>query len=254
MAFSGTRSAILAALASLLLPDGLGNLQLDQSPPQFDNSLKIATTAFLARMGMQGSGWTTVGTTQTLGVGVIGGTIQVSGSTAAITLTLPLTSAVGSQGRIEIINSSPYPATFAAQGASDKVYGIGAGAGSITVQPGDTLTLVCEAANVWSAVSGTSQLLNSSLFSRLLGTSGYQKLPSGLIIQWGTYLSSSSSDVVATFPIAFPNGALMLLTSQEYTPNSGVIGFSAGIPISASQCTFRSNTSGQGSVYMVFGW
>jgi len=40
-------------------------------------------------------------------------------------------------------------------------------------------------------------------------SNGYQKLPSGLIIQWGGYSSTSSANtfdkVDVTFPTAFPN-------------------------------------------------
>lgn len=44
-----------------------------------------------------------------------------------------------------------------------------------------------------------------------LGTSGYQKLPSGLILQWGVYTSdlvSSGSPVSITLPLAFPTAAV----------------------------------------------
>ena len=43
----GTRSAILAAIASLLTPDGAGNILLDQSPPANDSSLLIPSTAWV---------------------------------------------------------------------------------------------------------------------------------------------------------------------------------------------------------------
>jgi hypothetical protein len=46
-------------------------------------------------------------------------------------------------------------------------------------------------------------------FSNSLTSSGYQKLPSGLIIQWGKSASfSSESGQTVTFPIAFPNVCL----------------------------------------------
>lgn len=38
-----------------------------------------------------------------------------------------------------------------------------------------------------------------------VGANGYQKLPSGLILQWGTSASVSGSASTFTFPIAFPN-------------------------------------------------
>ena len=42
-----TRAPILSHLATLLTPDDLGNIELKQSPPQFDNTAKLATTEFV---------------------------------------------------------------------------------------------------------------------------------------------------------------------------------------------------------------
>lgn len=47
-----------------------------------------------------------------------------------------------------------------------------------------------------------------------LGTNGYQKLPSGLIIQWGSGLLTSGGTV--SFPTAFPNACV----SVQVTPDS----------------------------------
>jgi hypothetical protein len=57
-----------------------------------------------------------------------------------------------------------------------------------------------------AALQGTNQSL---------ATSGYQKLPGGMIIQWGVSPNSSSSAAVtATFPIAFPTAcASVVLTT-----------------------------------------
>ncbi len=45
-------------------------------------------------------------------------------------------------------------------------------------------------------------------FTASLNSNGYQKLPSGLIIQWGSWVASATTGnpVAVTFPIAFPNG------------------------------------------------
>ncbi len=40
-----------------------------------------------------------------------------------------------------------------------------------------------------------------------LASPGYQKLPGGLVLQWGDFLTSSG-DVTVTFPLAFPNTCL----------------------------------------------
>ncbi len=44
-------------------------------------------------------------------------------------------------------------------------------------------------------------------FTKSFGASGYQKLPSGLILQWGKYTISGTS-VAVTFPMTFPNAVL----------------------------------------------
>lgn len=78
------------------------------------------------------------------------------------------------------------------------------------------------------------------------GSSGYQKLPGGLIIQWGTYFVGANTSVSATFPIAFPNACLFATTSggrvdtaaQDNNPFvSGVSQYSATIYASTDVST-----------------
>ena len=63
-------------------------------------------------------------------------------------------------------------------------------------------------------VDGTDQFLNSE------AESGYQKLPGGLIIQWGTVAAGSN----ITFPIAFPTACLniMMTTNVNNTASSNI--------------------------------
>ena len=42
-----------------------------------------------------------------------------------------------------------------------------------------------------------------------LATSGYQRLPGGLILQWGMYSIASATNVAITYPMAFPMGTLV---------------------------------------------
>lgn len=76
--------------------------------------------------------------------------------------------------------------------------------------------------------TGASQLPDMSSFAGSLGFNGYQKLPTGLIIQWGAFNVNATSGAVGTtditFPIAFPAAfrhlsALMSTNdpSQRYT-------------------------------------
>ncbi len=52
-------------------------------------------------------------------------------------------------------------------------------------------------------------------------SSGYYRLPSGLIIQWGYIDVASGSTAAVTFPIAFPNACLAVTTTSDSTPISG---------------------------------
>lgn len=49
---------------------------------------------------------------------------------------------------------------------------------------------------------------------------GYQRLPSGLIIQWGSATTDAGGTVDVTFPISFP-GSLRQVLATDYTPGTG---------------------------------
>jgi hypothetical protein len=57
-------------------------------------------------------------------------------------------------------------------------------------------------------------------FNLLAGDNGYQKLPSGLIIQWGSVTSSASADLVVNYPIQFPTLQFALVATAYISGNS----------------------------------
>lgn len=59
----------------------------------------------------------------------------------------------------------------------------------------------------WNMEGGDTELLYSPRFGASLAASGYQKLPSGLIIQWGVNSGTPSGYSTYSFPIAFPTAA-----------------------------------------------
>ncbi len=63
-------------------------------------------------------------------------------------------------------------------------------------------------------------------FAKTAATSGYQKLPSGIIIQWGNCtipsVAATESQVAVSFPLAFPNAVFSITTS--YNGATGVGG------------------------------
>ncbi|WP_306167805.1 gp53-like domain-containing protein [Escherichia coli] len=70
--------------------------------------------------------------------------------------------------------------------------------------------------------TGTNQIPDMNSFNNSLGSSGYQKFPGGLILQWGTANVSGSSGTVQnidiTFPIAFTT-AFRIASSVYSTAN-----------------------------------
>jgi hypothetical protein len=52
-------------------------------------------------------------------------------------------------------------------------------------------------------------------FGSLLATNGWQKLPSGLIIQWG--LTGTGGTVTTVFPIAFPTACFSVVATANGT-------------------------------------
>lgn len=59
-------------------------------------------------------------------------------------------------------------------------------------------------ANIGNVLTELSQTVKTTQFENSLGTNGYQKLPSGMIIQWGMS-AATTTNINIVFPIAFPN-------------------------------------------------
>jgi hypothetical protein len=72
--------------------------------------------------------------------------------------------------------------------------------------------------------------INSGDFDASFQTNGYQKLPSGLIIQWGQY-AMNTTGTTYKFPTPFPKACLQLVASDT---GSGAYSFGSS-PTSASE-------------------
>ena len=53
-----------------------------------------------------------------------------------------------------------------------------------------------------------------------MAASGYQKLPGGLILQWGSSTGTSGGSVAVTFPIAFPNACYRVVATSQAGNNT----------------------------------
>ncbi|HBB1345210.1 TPA: phage tail protein [Escherichia coli] len=104
--------------------------------------------------------------------------------------------------------------------------------------------------------TGANQIPDMGSFTLSVSGTGYQKLPSGLILQWGSINTPSiAQDVVTHFPIAFPNRCLRVLVSQDYTPDSGAVGYIACAGFSSDPVKFisRAGTPGLGASFLALG-
>lgn len=101
-------------------------------------------------------------------------------------------------------------------------------------------------------VFGTMSLKQSSKFASALTASGYQKLPSGLIIQWGqmsiSYSSPQEYTGTITFPISFPTALKSVVGTSNDTLNTAKVVMALTSPsTTAWKVRFETPMSGGGN-------
>ncbi|OFJ46388.1 hypothetical protein BA896_021775 [Janthinobacterium lividum] len=212
------------------------------TPAQFDATNKLATMAAVQRAlgNYQGvSAFLTSGTF-TLTAANAGQEIILSGSSVTAALVLPLLSSVP-DGAAFLVKSEASTSNWtinanAADGAA--IISTSSGVASLPIKRGD-FALIVKSGLFWR-VHGTVDLGSGDSFAASLSINGYQKLPSGLILQWGQVLfaAAGGNQQAVTFPIAFPNGVRMVSASNN---SSAGAGGSANYPVVSAIAV--SNTS-----------
>ncbi len=99
-------------------------------------------------------------------------------------------------------------------------------------------TLVLSRANArWFFVLGSAQLGQSTAFQHVFQSpntlSGYQKLPSGLILQWGSGVTDMTGMVTGSFNIPFSTIVYSFIAQRQLTTITGVIVGGAATSLSA---------------------
>lgn len=129
--------------------------------------------------------------------------------------------------------------------------------GQATITSGN---IVAQSANILSSalLSQLSTAVQTSQFTgsnQSLANPGYQKLPGGLILQWGTVTTNGTTTKSVTFPIAFPNA---LLADAVVPPDGNLV---AGTGATATTRTYTTKTtagaasaSGITFNYVAVGW
>ncbi|WEW99794.1 phage tail protein [Pseudomonas nitroreducens] len=193
----------------------------------FDNDTSIATTEFVQRALGNYSGRSSYSAGPvTLAAADVGKMIYLAGD-GPYTVTLPAASSVPAGGKIKLYSSAGGGGlvTVQRQGTDLLLLGATMNGTSITLNIGDDAELLSTGSNTWMLIGGSVSLRYAALFGASTAQSGYQRLPSGLIIQWGLYTvgygasyNAPGTSVSNNFPIAFPNACL----SAVMTHNGGV--------------------------------
>jgi hypothetical protein len=198
------------------------------TPPQFDNDVSIATTEFVTRALGNLSGYIGLTENTTLSSSHLGKRINW-GAASAGTVILPLLSSVASGSIIIITNASGNSGLIVTRQGADIInHADGSEISSLTISTGESVIITKGTSN-WGIIGGSEQLKKAAMFNSSLSQNGYQKFPSGLILQWGSLTTSNAGDTNVSFPITFPNNILSLVAS-EYTgsatnaANSPIIG------------------------------
>ena len=208
--------------------------------PQFDSGKTLATTEFVQRaLGNFGGQTNIVTLPASLTPAMAGRRIVVTGPGA---LTLPSLSASPVGSKFYILNIGTGDVTVNRQG-TDNIAALAKTFTSITVQSASNVVVTC-GDNNYVIEEGASSLKYSNEFSALLSPNGYQKLPSGLIIQWMTAaFSKAAMTTPFNLPIAFPNANFGCTVSQTdstiYSPSGSP--FVSGMANGLGQVVLQSN-------------
>ena len=231
------------------------------TPAQFDNTTKLATTAFLKTSGLTFSNTQSVLASRNLAASDIGAKVLFQ---ATCTLTVPSPQSLGIRvGDAVVISSFGGNVGTVAFSGCTYVYDQAGLSASLTVQFGENLILVAESGNTWQVGPSTAGMGRVGSFGASLSGSGYQKLPSGLILQWvsGTFgVSGANQTATVAYPISFPNAVLGVIVGgwENANINEPPVQYrSAGNPNPRGQLQVfcASSTAGStGFQALAFGW
>lgn len=203
------------------------------------NAADPVTAAVLRDSGFLGAAVNVVTSTDSPKALVVAeaGLVLVDASAGTVDITLP--AAADSEGvryTLLRLDSEANLVTVTPDGA-DMIDG----AATMELAAGDRRGLVSDGVNAWlrpaplasEGVAGLIKLANDSMvldgldaesavtpaglasFGKSLAARGYQKLPGGLILQWGSETNATTAGSNTSFPVAFPTACLNVLLTDH---------------------------------------
>lgn len=246
--------AFVEAMASALNSKApLDSPELINSPTaptqaQFDNTTKLATTAFIKQTLGNVSGVSTPTASAAMTLAQVGSLSIFNGSTPSQILTLPPVAMVPNGYGYRFQNVASVPVTIKANAAETiQLNGIGIGSSSantVVLDIGESTFLLSNGAG-WYEQQGVRA--SSIAGANSIGANGWRKNADGTIEQWGSVITNASGLATITYPIAFQNAAY----SGSLTVASGGIYYSADfdVTLGLSSVAIRLNAAVSQLVY-----
>lgn len=223
------------------------------TPPQFDNDASLANTAHVQRALGSIRDIVAYPASQVISAADVG-KLVLPNSAGAITLTLPLASSLVVGATIHFRNAGAGLASLVCSGA-DIFYraGLSAPYSTLKLAANDSVSIVASSTG-WELLAGSAALRASTGdFAASIAAAGYEKLPSGKIVQWGWTAAAGAGDLTQALPIPFPNEFLHVFITQAYTEGTGSIGYAAANPAGLANFVWRGSPSGNGFRFWAVG-
>lgn len=238
--FATSMATALGLKAPISSPTFTGNPSAP-TPASLDCDTSIATTEFVKKSGLSFASATYITSLPSILTSAHAGHFVNVSVGSAGQVFLPLSSSVQNGAAITIFNASSYSLTVTRYSNPDIiVIGNGNSANSYEMEAGTFAVFTCDNGG-WVMGARTSQLGKTAAFNASFSSNGYQKLPSGLIIQWGTILNVPPSGVTVTLPIAFPSAFYSVVPTHQVMAGGGA--FSITAYQNGSLSTFVSNSN-----------
>jgi hypothetical protein len=224
---NGSTATLLANLKlALFSGTPLTGTPTAPTAPAGNVTTQLATTEFVKNAGLQVGNIFTVSSTSNMSVSYLGSSVLLSGA-GGFTVTLPGSGNLSSglYGKfITLLNVSSGDVVVSTVSADNITAGNNS-VSSFTLKAGDRAIVYLASANYWHLLAGEASLRYSGSFGFSANQPGYQRLPSGIIIQWGITNNSSVNPQVVNLPVAFPNAGLVATASDfsgSYTPTTAI--------------------------------
>ena len=256
---AGTGAVVTSGSVRIIYGDGTniaGAMNEVETPAQFDATTKIATMAAVQRALGNFRSETAINTSTTLGAASVGQLIV--GTTGTYTTTLPLANSVPAGACISFVGSTGIGTWLVQRQGSDIIDNNGGGT-FFGIGVGDSAVLESNGVGTWRIIGGSAALRKSNDFAVSLAAAGYQKLPSGIIIQWGSVTTSTGNGsgggigASFSFPIAFPNGFRTMTMTAVQTSSTIIGAWFDNQSVSGARCT-TNGISGTFLQYVAIGY